>query len=59
MKVRFFDIQWDVDEGENPELPSECIVEVEDDIDLDEDGADVLSQEHGWCVVSCSYEVIG
>ena len=59
MKVRFFDIEWDLDKGERADLPSECVLEVEDDLDLAEDGADVLSQEYGWCVSGCSYEVIG
>jgi hypothetical protein len=41
------------------DLPSECVLEVEDDIDLAEDGADVLSQHYGWLVNGCSYEVVG
>ncbi len=39
-------------------LPSECVLEMEDDIDLTNDGADVLSQHYGWLVDGCSYEII-
>ena len=59
MKVRFFDIQWDIDEGDEPELPSECVLELDDDMDLEEEGADALSDKFGWCVVSCSFEMVG
>ena len=52
MKVRFFDIRWDIDEGDEPDLPSECVLEVDDDIDLDEEGADALSDKYGWCVLA-------
>ncbi len=59
MKVRFFDIEWDLDKGERAHLPSECVLEVEDDLDLQEEGADALSDEYGWCVSRCSFEVVG
>jgi hypothetical protein len=67
VKVRFFDIEWDtgdedLDEDPSPSecgLPSECVVEVEDDLDLDEEGADALSERYGFCVSRCSFEVIG
>jgi len=56
MKVT--DITWDTD-GEDIELPTE--VEVPNDIAHDEDGridedeiADYLSDEYGWCVISFS-----
>jgi len=67
MQVRFFDIRWDMtaDDSEEPHtpdecgLPPECVLEMEDDIDLTNDGADVLSQHYGWLVDGCSWEVVG
>ena len=61
MKVRFSNIEWDLD-GEQPSaynLPTECVMEVDNDVDLEEEGADVLSDQYGWCVKSCSFEIIG
>ena len=58
MQVRFYDIQWDTD-GEKVDLPAECVLEVDDDIDLEEEGADALSDEYGFCVFGCNFEVIG
>ena len=58
MKVRFFNIDWDTD-GEEVDLPLEAYVpNVDDDIDLENDGADVLSDKYGWCVNSFSYEIL-
>ena len=66
MKVRFCDIQWDTTENgdaycssSDPDLPSECILDVDDDIDLDTEGANALSDKYGWCVFSFNYEKIG
>jgi hypothetical protein len=67
MQVRFFNIDWDMTEDDSEEtrtpqdcgLPSECVLEVEDDMDLAEDGSDVLSQHYGWLVNGCSWEVVG
>ena len=56
MQVRFYDIHWDMTDSEETRMPeecgppSECVLEVEDDIDLANDGADVLSQHYGWLV---------
>jgi hypothetical protein len=59
VKVRFFDIEWDFDEGDRADLPSECVLEVEDDVDPAEAGADALSDRYGFCVSRCSFEVVG
>ena len=36
MRVRFFDIRWDTSsddtEGTRPDLPSECVLDVDDDL---------------------------
>lgn len=55
MKIRFFNIVWDTD-GEEVNLPSDIILEVSDDLDVEEEGADVLSDEHGFLVQSFSWE---
>lgn len=56
-QVRFFDIEWDTDD-EVVNLPSEKIMEVDDNIDLEDESADVLSDKYGWCVSGCSYEIL-
>jgi len=66
MQVRFYDIRWDTTDDDSEEtrtpqrcgLPSECILEMEDGVDLANDGADELSQHYGWLVEGCSYEII-
>jgi len=65
MRVKFFDIQWDTSDDDTDEipsasacgLPSECVLEVEDDIDIEEEGADALSDQYCYCVFGFSYEV--
>ena len=55
IKVKVWDIDWDTD-GENvPELPSETMLELEDIDGLgvdDQDVADELSDRYGFCVNS-------
>lgn len=65
MKVRFYEIEWDTstdDEEmatiEPPSLPLETVLEVDDDTDLEDNGADVLSDKYGFCVFSFEFEVI-
>jgi hypothetical protein len=57
MKVRFFDIQWDTSSDDGGDctpkelgLPSECILEVDDASDAENEGAVALSDKHGFCV---------
>lgn len=57
MKVRAFNIDWDTD-GKKIDLPDECVVELDDDQDPHEDLANVLSDEYGWCVNGCNYEIV-
>jgi len=49
MKVRFIDIIWDTDD-QNVDLPAMFEVEVDEDFNIDEEGADLLSEQFGWCV---------
>jgi len=57
LKVRFFDIIWDTDE-ESEELPNSVTFDVNDDVDLETEAADILSDRYGWCVCSLNYEII-
>ena len=61
VKVKVWDIEWDTD-GENvPELPSEIMLELEDLDGLgvnDQDVADELSDRYGFCVNSFYSEFI-
>lgn len=52
--IRLFDIQWD---GAT-DLPTEQIIVADDDFDPEEQAADVLSDEHGFCVLGCSFTVL-
>ena len=60
-KIRCFDIEWDTD-GETLEdcgLPTECIIEVEDDLDVVENGCDKLSDKYGFLLYGFKFEEIG
>lgn len=57
MKVKFSNIVWDTD-GEDVELPTEVTAQVDDDLDLDENGADFLSDGYDWLVSSFDYEIL-
>lgn len=57
MQVRFYDIDWDTDD-EDVDLPAEVTLEVDDDLDVEEEGSDILSDQYGWCVKGVNYEVL-
>jgi len=57
VKVKFFNIEWDT-EGEDMDLPISYALEVDKNIDLDANGADMLSDIFGWCVTSFQYKII-
>lgn len=57
MNIRFYDIQWDTD-GEEVDLPSEVTLEVDADLDVAQEGADVLSDKYGWCVFGFQFEEV-
>ncbi|TDE87405.1 hypothetical protein [Deinococcus sp. S9] len=58
---RVFRIAWDTEldgEPHDPQalgLPTEALVRAADPDDI----ADALSDEYGWCVLSCAYEPAG
>jgi hypothetical protein len=72
MQVRFFNIQWDTESNGktySPRalgLPVEVVREVDpDDMDgmtfdeyMNQEGADLLSDQFGWCVYGYDYEVV-
>jgi|WetSurMetagenome_2_1015567.scaffolds.fasta_scaffold1216156_1 hypothetical protein len=71
MQVQFYDIDWDTSGGDEEDeklltaeylgLPEAIVLEVDDDLDLEdleEKGADVLSDKYGYCVNACSFEII-
>jgi len=67
MKVKFTNIVWDYDGDEDveddnippaPDLPTELVAEVDDGLDVQNDGADFLSDEYGFCVHSFDFEIL-
>ena len=56
VNIKFEDIQWDcpIEVACTMELPTEVTLEVEvdEDFDVNLEGADVLSDKYGWCVQS-------
>lgn len=61
-QVHFYNIKWDTTDDEHPDgqdvdLPDEVMLDVDSDVDLDTEGADVLSNQYGWCVFSFDCEV--
>lgn len=61
IKVKVWDIDWDTDVENVPELPSETMLELEDIDGLgvdDQDVADELSDRYGFCVNSFYSEFI-
>lgn len=57
MKIRAFNIKYDTD-GQKIKLPKKIVFDVEDDFDADEELADLISDETGFCVFSCEYEIL-
>ena len=58
--VRLFDILWDTD-GDSPEelgLTQRTIAVVDDDWTPEDDAADLLADQYGFCVHGCSFTVL-
>jgi hypothetical protein len=55
-QIKFFDIQWEIDDSDI-DLPENVEVIVNADFDVDNDGADFLSDEFGYLVLSFKYVV--
>lgn len=56
-RIKFSEIEWQTD-GEEVELPSSVVLEVSDDFDVEENGADLLSDKYGWLVESYLWESV-
>lgn len=59
IKVLFSDIEWDVD-GADCNLPREVTLDVcsENEADLSIEGANILSDQFGYCVKGFSYRTL-
>jgi hypothetical protein len=55
--IKAFNIQWDTG-GEPIDLPSEAFFSVDNDFDINEGLADLLSDEYNFCVEYAEYEVV-
>ena len=53
--VNFYNIDWDTD-GEEIDLPTDVILTVDEDVDVSLEGADLLSDEYGFCVNSFTFQ---
>ena len=56
--VHFTDINWDTDGEFIEHLPTETTLTMEDDADISLEGANLLSDEYGWCVNSFNFEIV-
>ncbi len=57
MKVEFYNISWETD-GHRVKLPKKIVLDVDSDLDVSLDGADVLSDNFGYLVNSFSFKII-
>ena len=53
--VNFYNIDWDTD-GEEIDLPTDIILTVDEDAEISLEGADLLSDEYGFCVNSFNFQ---
>lgn len=54
---RITDIVWDA-HWEDVDLPESCILHVHPDTDIAAEGADILSDEFDWCVISFNFKKV-
>ena len=52
---RAYNINWDTD-NEDVELPTEVFFDADSDIDVSAEGANIISDKHGWCINSFDFE---
>ena len=53
--VNFYNIDWDTD-GEEIDLPTDVVLTVDKDVEVSLEGADLLSDEYGFCVNSFNFQ---
>jgi hypothetical protein len=57
-RVHVSNIIWDLDEeDEEVDLPTELDIDVDDSLDLTNDLANVISDEYGFTIHGCDYQV--
>lgn len=56
MLVHFLNIEWDTDGEDLSFLPESVTLTVNDDVNVKEVGADILSDKYGFCVNSFNFE---
>jgi len=56
MKYRIFNIDWDVEDGVS-DLPMEFEIEIDEDVEnIEDELADAISDEYGYCHYCFDYE---
>lgn len=62
MKIKVTDIVYDTEsDGEihtDLDLPTEMIINLEGDVDIEDEIANVISDKTGWCVQGYNYEIL-
>lgn len=58
MFVKATQIVWDTDGAVIAGLPTEAVVELDDDAHMNYETADALSDRYGWCVCSMQVEEV-
>lgn len=58
MKIKVTNIVYDTDGESVPDLPTEMILNVGGDIDIESEIADAISDNTGWCVEGYNYEIL-
>jgi hypothetical protein len=56
IKVKFYNIDWDT-EGQDIDLPNQVTLEITENFDLEQCGANLLSDQYGYCVNSFIFEI--
>lgn len=57
MIIKFKNIKYETD-GQKVKLPKTIQLDVLADVDIEQEGADMISNETGWLVNSFEYEVL-
>ncbi len=58
MEIKVSNIKYDTDGKNVSGLEDNMILDVPDGTDIDDEIADIVSDETGWCILSCDYERI-
>ena len=59
MKFKAYNIKYDTDkEKYKPLLPKKFVFEVNEGFNIEDEGADLITQQTGWCVNSFKYEEV-